>query len=132
LPRRRFSARSSRHAAELAVAVPFVVAHRLARLAAAGHRPTARDRREFRRMVDEKGPAFAASWLAMWAEGWRLQQQLAWSFARTWWAPWLGTSARGPGADRLVRDSLMRAWGAGLAPLHRAATANARRLGRRR
>jgi hypothetical protein len=130
MPRRRSSARTSRHAAELAVAVPFVVAQRLARLAAAGPHPTARDRREFRRMVDEKGPAFAASWLAMWAEGWRLQQQLAWSFARTWWAPWLGS--RGPGADRLVRNAVLRAWGSGLAPLHRAATANARRLGRRR
>jgi len=54
---RRRSARSARtlhaQAAELAWAVPQVVAHRLARIAGAGLKPTLRDRKEFARMVAE-------------------------------------------------------------------------------
>ena len=39
-------------AAELALAVPQVVAHRMARMALAGHSPSARDQREFQMMSD--------------------------------------------------------------------------------
>ena len=55
----------ARQAAELAVAVPQVIAHRLTRLALAGPAPSARDRQEFRRMGAEKAAAFAESWNAM-------------------------------------------------------------------
>ena len=55
----------ARQAAERAVAVPQVIAHRLARLARAGPAPSARDREEFRRMGAEKAAAFAESWNAM-------------------------------------------------------------------
>ena len=55
----------ARQAAELAVAVPQVIAHRLTRLALAGPAPSARDRREFQRMGAEKAAAFAESWNAM-------------------------------------------------------------------
>ena len=55
----------ARQAAELAVAVPQVIAHRLTRLARAGPAPSARDRQEFRRMGAEKAAAFAESWNAM-------------------------------------------------------------------
>ena len=43
----------ARQATDLAVAAPQVVAHRLTRMAMAGANPSARDRREFTRMVSE-------------------------------------------------------------------------------
>src|SRR2546427_799414 len=42
-----------------------LVAHRLTRMAMAGANPSARDRREFTRMVSEKQTAFQQSWAAM-------------------------------------------------------------------
>ncbi len=55
----------ARQATDLAVAAPQVVAHRLTRMAMAGANPSARDRREFTRMVSEKQTAFQQSWAAM-------------------------------------------------------------------
>ena len=51
----------ARQATDLAVAAPQVVAHRLTRMAMAGANPSARDRREFTRMVSEKQTAFQQS-----------------------------------------------------------------------
>jgi hypothetical protein len=113
-PRRR-SRTVALQVAELAVAVPQVVAHRLTRLALAGAAPNERDRREFHQMSQEKVHAFWQSWFAM---GWavlRMQQQ-------GWIA--LLQGARMPLID------LHQVLGQGLAPVHRAATANARRLAR--
>lgn len=62
--------------AELGVAAPQVVAHRLTRMALAGATPSARDRNEFTGMVVEKQVAFAQAWMNMFAEGLRMQQQL--------------------------------------------------------
>lgn len=123
--RRSLAART----AELAFAAPQVVAHRLAGIAAAAHAPTAHDRREWRLMGSEKVAAFGESWVAMNAEWMRLQQ--VWLLA--WWrwsiAPW---ASAWPGIDV---QGMQRAWqsvlGRGLAPVHRRAVANARRLGRR-
>jgi len=109
---------------ELALAAPQVVAHRLARLALAGPHPSARDRAEFARMVREKQLAFAQSWLAMWAEGLRVQQGLWLAWAR---APAPGRRA----AARWVADGL-RIGARGLSPVHAKAVANARRLSRTR
>ena len=50
--------------AELALAVPQVVAHRVTRLALAGARPSRRDQAEFQRMVQEKQVAFSQAWMA--------------------------------------------------------------------
>lgn len=96
-------------AAELAVAVPQVVAHRLARMATAGPWPGARDRREFSRMGSEKVAAFHESWSAMWLNAWRAQMQFAMAMLQGWWWP-----------ARIVDQ--------GLKPVHRRAVANARRL----
>src|SRR6186713_835760 len=55
----------ARQASELAFAVPQVMAHRLTRMALAGGKPNARDRREFHGMGQEKVLAFWQSWFAM-------------------------------------------------------------------
>jgi hypothetical protein len=106
-------------AAELAFAVPQVVGHRLTRMALAGARPSARDQREFRRMGQEKVHAFWQSWFAM-----------GWAFVSTWQRAWLAMlqGARVPLQSTLPALDVLAA--KGLAPIHRRATANARRLAR--
>ncbi|UUX94874.1 polyhydroxyalkanoate granule-associated phasin [Aquabacterium sp. J223] len=116
--------------AELALAVPQVMAHRLTRMALAGPHPSARDQREFSRMCAEKAQAFGASWSAMGAQALQAQQQLA--------AGWLSSGLGGPRAMAAWSSTLAEQWqqaalgvlGQGLAPVHRAATANAKRLRR--
>lgn len=106
----------------LSMTAPMVVAHRMQRMAAAGLHPGARDRREFTRMGAEKVAAFWESWAAM---GWaavQAQQQM-WLAAFT--APWRAVAT----PSRLIADTL-RIASRGLAPVHRRAVANARRLGR--
>lgn len=105
----------ARQATELAIAVPQVMAHRLTRMALAGPVPNARDRREFHGMAQEKVHAFWQSWFAM---GWAMTQAMQ----QAWIAMLLG--ARVPLVD--AQAVLSR----GLAPVHRKATANARRLAR--
>lgn len=116
MPRRRRPASTLPvQAAQLALAVPQVVGHRLTRMALAGPFPNARDRREFHVMGQEKVLAFWQSWFAM---GWALTQ--------AWQQAWLAMlqGARVPPLDAQV------ILGKGLAPVHRRATANARRLAR--
>ena len=119
----------ARQAAELAVAVPQVIAHRLARLALAGPAPSARDRKEFRRMGAEKAAAFAESWNAMATQAFEANQTLALSFLRAFGSP---TSARpsAPSATRQVGRAAMGIVQKGLAPVHRCAVANAKRPSR--
>lgn len=114
---RRNTAKLSRQSAELAIAVPQVMAHRLTRMALAGPLPNARDRREFRGMGNEKVLAFWQSWFAM---GWAVLQ----AGQQAWLAALQG--ARVPLLDT------QKVLSQGLAPVHRRATANARRLGRTR
>jgi hypothetical protein len=117
-------------AAELAVAVPQVVAHRLTRMALAGPQLSSRDRKEFERMIAEKNAAFAASWTAM---AWQaaLAQQ---SLANSWMASFLvGGRGRKPSAAASARqwhDAAVGVLGKGLGPVHRKAVANAKRLAR--
>ena len=119
----------ARQAAELAVAVLPVIAHRLTRLARAGPAPSVRDRREFQRMGAEKAAAFAESWNAMARQTLEANQTLASSFLRAFWSP---ASARpsAPSAARQVGRAAMGIVQKGLAPVHRCAVANAKRLGR--
>jgi hypothetical protein len=115
--------------AALAVAAPQVVAHRLTRLALAGPRPSKRDRREFHRMGTEKLAAFQESWIAMAAESWRIQQQIALGAVQALWFPWLAAGrAQAWPAEGAARAIL----GRGLAPVRRRAVANAKRLQRTR
>lgn len=120
---RRSRSTSTTQLVELGIAAPQVVAHRLARMAAAGTRPSARDRREMVRMVVEKQAAFAQGWMAMWVEGWLAQQQLL--LACLSGSPWA------PGSAKQAGEAWERMLERGIAPVRRRAVANARRLSRR-
>ena len=120
-------------AAELAWAVPQVVAHRLARIAAAGAKPTLRDRKELTRMVAEKHAAFGESWQAMGLQALHAHQSLAATLARAALRP---PSPRRKNAANLfalqlqMQQAALAVLGKGLAPVHRRAVANAKRLGK--
>jgi hypothetical protein len=107
--------------AELGFAAPQVIAHRLARMALAGPTISARDRKEFTGMVTEKQAAVAQAWVGMFAEGVRLQQQFALS---------LLTGATPRTHAPRAKSAASRIASAGLAPIHRKAVANAKRLAR--
>jgi len=117
--KRTGSASTMAKLAELGVAAPQVVAHRLTRMALAGPALNARDRKEFTGMVVEKQVAFARSWMDMFVEGLRMQQQLVLSML----------SAATP-QQRAARTAVARMASAGIAPIHRKAVANAKRLAR--
>ena len=117
-------------AAELAVATPQVVAHRMARMAMAGPQLSARDRKEFERMGAEKASAFSESWSAMSAQAMRAQQALGVSWLNAFWAPALkGRSSSRSLANQLA-DATLGVLDKGMAPIHRRAVANAKRLAR--
>lgn len=79
-------------------------------------------------MSSEKWQAASQSAMAMTAFAMQQQMAMAQSFWRAVWAPWMGPSvSRGLPASNPVAGMLS----AGIAPYHRIATANARRLGKR-
>jgi len=130
--RRRPSASLSAKTAELALAVPQVVAHRVLRMAQAGPHLSARDRKEFARMIAEKNSAFGESWNAMALQ--TLQSQRAFAAALGLTAPVRSTRGR-PAANTLATQfqaATLAVLGKGLAPVHRRAVANAKRLARTR
>ena len=117
-------------AAQLAVAAPQVVAHRVARMAMAGATPSTRDRKEFTRMVAEKHTALVESWQAMATQTMRANQALATSFLLSAWSPWFWSR---PSAGRVaaqLEGAALGILGKGLAPVHRTVVANARRRAR--
>ena len=135
--------------AELALAAPQVAAIRTARMLAAGANPGAADRTEFSQMRTEKVQAFWESMFAMNTQMLRAQQEYARAAALQWWrlwaTPWwlaasrpaagaMASLARAPGLAGPTRRQRQRAIAkvleAGLTPVHKRATANARRLGR--
>lgn len=126
---------------ELSVAAPAVIAMRTSRMWAAGASPGVADRREFKRMSAEKCQAFGESLMAMAVQGQRAQVDWNLAVARAWWSMcmrswWSGaafpTSARHPShaASRQLLSGMATMLDRGLAPLHKTATANARRLSR--
>jgi hypothetical protein len=115
------STRTAVKLAELGFAAPQVIAHRLARMALAGPTLSGRDRKEFTGMVREKQAAVAQAWMGMFAEGVRFQQQFALSLM-TGATPRLHAVRAQSATSRIV--------GAGLAPIHRKAVSNAKRLRR--
>ena len=84
--RRRATQSLATKAAELALAVPQVVAHRVTRMALSGPKLSPRDRKEFNLMVAEKNSAFGESWNAMAAQAALANQALAASFFRSFLA----------------------------------------------
>lgn len=127
--RRKYQSLSTK-AAELAFAVPQVVAHRVARMAIAGPSLSARDRKEFQGMVAEKVAAFNESWNAMAMQAMRANKTLATSFLRSLCSPSLryGPSASAVAAQ--LHGAALGVVGKGFAPVHRKAVANAKRLAR--
>jgi hypothetical protein len=134
--------------AGLAIAAPQVVAIRTARMLAAGANPGAADRAEFSRMANEKVQAWWESLFAMGTQIVKANQEYARTAAvqcwRLWTTPaWLGLyppllqrMMSLPQAGRLIASrgqhdrAMSRLLEAGLTPIHKRATANARRLGR--
>lgn len=119
-------------AVELAIAVPQVVAHRVARMAIAGPTLSERDRKEFNLMVVEKRTAFAQAFQAMATQTVRANQALAASFLRSMWSPnfWGKPAVRK--AATQVQGAALGILGKGMAPVHRKAVANTKRLARTR
>lgn len=117
-------------AAELAAAVPQVVAHRVTRMALSSPKLSARDRKEFERMVAEKNSAFAESWRAMAAQAAIANQALAASFFRSFLSGAVGKRPSAARSAAEIQKAALSVLGKGLAPVHRKATANARRLAR--
>ena len=131
--RRRPSTSLSAKTAELALAVPQVVAHRLLRMAHAGPHLSARDRKEFARMVAEKHSAFGESWNAMALQ--TLQSQRTFAAALALAATPTRSTRASPAAQTLatqLQQAALAVIGKGLAPVHRRAVANAKRLARTR
>ncbi len=130
---RQSTKRMATQTAELALAVPQVVAHRVARMATSGANPTARDRREFQRMSAEKVAAFGESWNAMAWRMLRANQALTLSLMRSWWSPWFGGRPSSlASSTQQVQSAAISVLNAGIAPLRRRAVANAKRLGKAR
>ena len=117
-------------AAELALAAPQVIAHRLSRVALAGPRLSERDRKEFELMVAEKNAAFSEAWQAMATHGARANQALAASFFKSFIGVAHGKRPSPARSAAQLHHAALGILGKGLAPLHRKAVANAKRLGR--
>lgn len=110
---------------EIALAAPQVVAHRVARMALSGPRLSERDRREFQLMVNEKHAAFGQAWSDMAMQALRAHQALTASWLRSFFSPF---PHRRPSTAARVQDAALGVLGKGLAPIHRKAVSNARRL----
>ena len=131
MPARRHSKHTALavKAAELAFAVPLVVAHRVSRMATAGTSVSARDLKEFHLMGSEKTAAFHESWNAMALHAIRANQALGFSLWRSFWSPSFGADASHAVA-RQMQSAALGILGKGMAPVHRVAVANAKRLSR--
>ena len=116
---------------ETALAVPQVMAHRIARMHSAGLTPGARDRAEFSRMTQEKADVFGESLQAMAAEVAAINNQVLLDGMAQWVRlalnPWQpahlpSSAAWGHWQERIARK--------GMAPVHKRVAANAKRLGK--
>jgi hypothetical protein len=110
---RRRRTRSFARAAELSLVAPQVIALRSLR---------AHDRREMQRMGTEKVLAFWESVNAMGLQMARANREYALFAMRQWWSPWMSPWQAAGAAGKVLEQ--------GLRPIHRRASANARRLKR--
>ena len=113
---------------ELALSVPQVVAHRVTRMAVAGPKLSDRDRKEFQMMVNEKRAAFAQAWRDMAMHAFRANQAFTASMLRFFFTPSSYKKPSAPSAAAQVQNAAIGVLGKGLAPIHRKAVSNARRL----
>lgn len=114
MPRNRRSNRSLAKAVELSLVVPQVIALRSLRT---------HDRREMQRMGTEKAVAFWESMNAMGLQMAKANQEYALFAMRQWWSPWMSPWQAAAVATKVLEQ--------GMRPIHRRASANARRLRRR-
>jgi hypothetical protein len=130
MPRRTLKTASTlgRKTMETAMAAPQVVAHRMTRMATAGAHPSVRDQKEFAGMVAEKQQAFVQSWMAMAAQTLRLQQQIWASLWTVGLTPWHRKPSASLTAARRMQSAAVSIAEKGLAPVHRKAVSNAKRL----
>ncbi len=117
-------------AAELTLAVPKVMAHRLARMALAGQTLSDRDRKEFDLMSSEKSAAFFESWKAMATQSLRVNQALSMSVFRAFWSPSMAEKLSVGNMTQQMQNAAIRVLCKGMAPVHQRAVANAKRLSR--
>lgn len=134
MPSRRTSKSNSlsTKTAELAFAAPQVIAHRLTRMALSGPTPSARDLKEFRLMFDEKNVAFTQSWMAMATQMALANQALAFSLTQAFWSPFFGRNASFGSLASQMQSAGLSILDKGIAPMHRKARSNAKRLARTR
>ena len=111
---------------ELGLAAPAVIGHRMARMAAAGPRPSRRDAAEFARMSSEKWAAASESWAAMNRYAFTLNAS-ATQAALAFWMPWAFAGARMPS----LQDAWLQMASVGVRPYRQKTVANARRLNAR-
>ena len=112
------------------MAVPQVVAHRVTSMALAQPKLSDRDRKEFQLMVNEKPTALVEAWGDMAMQAFRANQALTASVFRSFFTPF---SFRKPSAASVVaqvQNAAIDVLGKGLAPVHRKAVSNAKRLAR--
>ena len=113
---------------ELAFSVPQVFAHRVIRMALAGPKLSDRDRREFQIMVNEKHAAFAHAWRDMAMYAFRANQAFTASMLRLFFTPFSYKNLSATSAAAHFQNAAIGVLGKGLAPIHRTAVSNARRL----
>ena len=128
--RRRKSLSLLAKSAELAIAAPQVIAHRVTRMAIAGPMLSARDCKEFHLMVTEKMAGFGEAWSAMVLQTIRANQTAAVSLFRAFLAPSLRRRASTTAVAAQLQSAALDILAKGLAPVHRKAVANAKRLAR--
>jgi hypothetical protein len=115
-------------AVELAFSAPQVIAHRVSRIMLAGANPSSQDRHEFRLMGVEKLAAFNESWTAMAVQSFVAQQQFAASLWRTWVRMCFGGTPSLSQHSSQWQSAALALIAEGMAPVHRRAVANAKRL----
>jgi hypothetical protein len=114
--------RVGRQLGELAIATPQVISHRLNRMASVGTWTPA-DLEDFHVMGSEKVAAFFESWQAIGRQATRFQQRAAEGLLTMLSQPWSTKLT-----PTWYAGHALRTFSTGLAPVHRRAVANARRL----
>ena len=115
---------------ELGMAAPQVIAHRMARMAAAGTPLSARDRAEFQRMSIEKLAAINEAWSAIAGQAFIESQNFGLMLMQSLCFPWMRPAPTAKSMSRHWNRAAASILGKGMAPLHRRAVANAKRLRR--
>ncbi|MBT3145818.1 hypothetical protein Q8W30_15560 [Neptunomonas phycophila] len=111
---------------ELAFAVPVVVNARVTKMMMSGGSPSAKDQKEFYRMGEEKVEAFFESWQAV--------SKVLFGFQQDFFRASLDVTRTATPFDPLdtyqaYQDATHKLATKGLAPIHRRAVSNAKRLG---